>query len=122
LISAPDPPSKQLPVLPVGPPPVGLVISSLLSWDEFSRVYPGIDRFWLPADGRPMPEGCTLARILAARGDAAPFSLPDLRGATLRGATQFATRVIDGTLRDLVTAAAGTGVPTQPVYFYVRYD
>jgi hypothetical protein len=112
--------AEAAPVFPVGPPPVGLIISSLLTWPEFSRTYPGLDQFWLPADGRPMPEGCRLARVLAAHGRPASH-LPDLRGAVLRGASDFERPVADAIV--LAAQAAGdTGVPTVQVYFYVRYN
>ncbi len=108
------------PVFPVGPPPVGLIISSLLTWPEFSRTYPGLDQFWLPADGRPMPEGCRLARVLAAHGRPATH-LPDLRGAVLRGASRFDVPVDDTTVL-AAEAASDAGIPTVQVYFYVRYN
>jgi hypothetical protein len=107
-------------VFPVGPPPVGLVISSLLAWPEFSHTYPGLDSFWLPADGRPMPEGCRLARVLAAHGRPATH-LPDLRGAVLRGAVRFEVPAEDAIVT-LAPASPGDGIPTVQVYFYVRYE
>lgn len=108
------------PVFPVGPPPVGLVISSLLTWPEFSRTYPGLEQFWLPADGRPMPADCRLARVLAANGRPASH-LPDLRGAVLRGASRFDVPV-DETIALAAQAAGADAVPTVQVYFYVRYN
>jgi len=119
-MTQPDPAAVAPPVFPVGPPPVGLVISSLLTWPEFSRTYPGLDQFWLPADGRPMPEGCRLARVLAAHRRPASH-LPDLRGALLRGARRFDVPVDDA----IAIAAKGeseTSIPTVQVYFYVRYN
>jgi hypothetical protein len=119
-MTEPDSTVAAAPVFPVGPPPVGLIISSLLTWSEFSRTYPGLDQFWLPADGRPMPEGCRLARVLAAHGRPAAH-LPDLRGAVLRGASRFDVPV-DDTIALAAQAAGDAGVPTVQVYFYVRYN
>jgi len=114
----------DLPKLPFGPPPVGLVIASLLAWDEFLRVYPGMDRFWLPADGRPLPDGCRLARILRARGGTeASLRAPDLRNTVPRGATSFEKRVPDEPVVRLALASgSGPSVPTTALYYYVRYD
>ena len=119
-MTPPDSTAGTPPAFPVGPPPVGLVISSLLSWTEFSRTYPGLDHYWLPADGREMPEGCRLARVLAAHGRPASH-LPDLRGAILRGA-QSVDVLDQESIAIAKHAHSGIGVPTIQVYFYVRYN
>lgn len=119
-MTSPTSNAEAPPVFPVGPPPVGLVISSLLTWPEFSRTYPGLDQFWLPADGRPMPEGCRLARVLAAHGRPASH-LPDLRGAVLRGASRFDVPV-DDAIALAAPAVGDDGIPAVQVYFYVRYN
>jgi len=106
------------PTMPIGPPPVGLVISSLLDWQVFSRTYPGMDRFWQPADGRELPQDSVLARVLASHGRPARF-LPDLRGAVLRG-TPASVVPDDPPARLATSADAEAGVRMEQVYFYVR--
>jgi hypothetical protein len=106
--------------MPIGPPPVGLVISSLLDWPTFSRTYPGMDQYWVPADGRELPQESVLARVLTRHGRPTRF-VPDLRGAVLRGATATPGPE-DQPVRLAVSTAGDGGVRTQTVYFYVRIN
>jgi hypothetical protein len=117
-----DGPDATPPTMPIGPPPVGLVISSLLDWQVFSRTYPGMDRYWQPADGRELPQDSVLAHVLASHGQPT-LRLPDLRGAVLRGATASDSQA-PAPLR-LATASDGdgdAGIGTQAVHFYVRIN
>lgn len=108
------------PTMPIGPPPVGLVISSLLDWPVFSRTYPGMDRYWQPADGRELPQDSVLARVLASHGQPT-LRLPDLRGAVLRGATA-SDSLAPAPLRLATSSVGDPGVGTQAVHFYVRIN
>ena len=100
----------------VGPPPVGLVIASVLTWDQLQKHFPGIENYWWPADGRAAPEDTVLGRILA-EDDTAP-TLPDLQGKILAGMTNM-------TGPEKVQARPGLSVgvsdqPTHSIYYYVR--
>ena len=100
----------------VGPPPVGLVIASVLTWHQLQKHFPGIENYWWPADGRTAPEDTVLGRILAEDGKEP--RLPDLQGKVLTGMFNMIGPEEVQSGRSL--SGDGSDQPTHGIYYYVR--
>ena len=74
---------------PEGGLPVGTVIPSILSWEEYAKAagdtlpYDSGKNYWAPCDGRTIKDARLYERTTRANA-------PDLRGVFLRGLNQFA--------------------------------
>jgi hypothetical protein len=64
--------------------PVGTVVASILSWEDFKKTGKDVDKYWLPADNRPLPRDSDLSKYFNLK------YAPDLRGSFIRGINKFA--------------------------------
>ncbi|MCB1231819.1 MAG: hypothetical protein KDN19_16240 [Verrucomicrobiae bacterium] len=65
--------------------PLGSVISSMVSWEQWDAIPPATRSQWLPADGRDIPLGSALGQILAKGARGQRLRTPDTRGKFVRG-------------------------------------
>lgn len=80
-------------------PPVGTIIASALTWEEFAAVTNEGSTYWIPADGRSAPPESKYFQIKKGK-PTDDIRVPDLRGKFQRGLNSFSDDrgpITDGT-------------------------
>lgn len=74
-------PSRTTPptVPAFAPPPEGTLIANMLPWPVLQEEFNGLENYWAPVDGSPIPPGQAVGPALQQHRDT-PASLADLRG------------------------------------------